>query len=119
MEWVKQEVKSEVGEGDAGDGAGGAGRTTAAGGEDGGEAGREAKRARTNGASADVTVKKEVKSEESMDIEFGNVAKAFGDGAEGSDATFERLWAEDPDKVSLHLFPASSLRMSVCRAQKP
>ena len=118
MEWVKPEIKREDVEGGAGDVAGEAGRTTTAGGDDEGEAGREIKRARTNGASADVAFK--VKSEDGMDIEFGNVAKAFGDGAEGSDAlaTFESLWAEDPDKVSPYCVSASSLLMRVCCAQK-
>lgn len=83
VEWIKPEVKREREEGAA-----------EAAGDD---AGKETKRTRID--STEVAVKPEVKEEDSLDI--GNVAKAFGDGTEGSDAIakFERLWAEDPDQV--------------------
>ena len=93
VEWVKQEAKRERGEGEGA----AAGAATAPEGDGVGKDARESKRQCMD--STQVAVKNEVKEEDSLDI--GNVAKAFGDVAEGSDAitNFERLWADDPDKV--------------------
>ena len=112
IEWIKTESKR-----DADDAAGGVDTVV-----DGDGAQPPIKRQRTSDVGVDVKKEDNVKKEDddSLDIHFGNLAKAPGDsssqGTGDAIADFKRMWKDDTDEVSLpvHIHRHSTFTLSTC-----